>query len=315
MTKLDAGRLEQYRALTDGFGFVEFPNSSVVSISGNDREKFLHNFCTADVKRLSELSSCEAFFLNPKGKTINHGFILKLQDRLLVWTLDSNAETLIEFLDRYLLSEDVQLELVSKDWTSVFACGAASQDGLSAVLGSEIRGSAVVECDFGFATRVELAGQGALILCREAQSEKLLELLAQNDGVKTDLFALHSLRVEQQTPWFGLEIDESNLPQELCRDEKAISFEKGCYLGQETVARLDAMGHVNQQLVCFRLPPESQMVKGQTFEMDGKVVGRLTSVAWSPKMETVIALGFVRTKFLKTENELSVGDEKVMIGF
>ena len=76
------------------------------------------------------------------------------------------------------------------------------------------------------------------------------------------------LRIEHQTPWFGMDASDANLPQELRRDEQAISFTKGCYLGQETVARIDALGHVNQHLVGLRLNAEAR--PGTELSLDGK---------------------------------------------
>ena len=88
------------------------------------------------------------------------------------------------------------------------------------------------------------------------------------------------VRIENQTPWFGQDMDERNLPQELNRDNKAISFEKGCYLGQETVARIDAIGHVNQLLVGLQVFwREALPLPGTELTADDKVVGRITSVA------------------------------------
>ena len=93
--------------------------------------------------------------------------------------------------------------------------------------------------------------------------------------------------------WSGTEADDSNLPQELQRDEKAISFNKGCYLGQETVARLDALGRVNQLLVRVQLGADSASA-GDELKAEEKVVGRVTSVAWSPQFDQWMGFAFVR---------------------
>jgi folate-binding protein YgfZ len=102
------------------------------------------------------------------------------------------------------------------------------------------------------------------------------------------------VRIEAGTPWFGRDVTDENLPQEVDRTPLAISFTKGCYLGQETVARLDAMGHVNRTLCGVRFPgPEVPSVGGE-IRIDEKVVGRITSACWSPRLGTPLALAYMR---------------------
>jgi folate-binding protein YgfZ len=104
------------------------------------------------------------------------------------------------------------------------------------------------------------------------------------------------LRIEAGTPVFGREVTEKHLPQELDRDERAINFVKGCYLGQETVARIDALGHVNQVLRGLRFDPDAvDPGQGAEVEADGKRVGVVTSSAYSPGWGVVIALAMLRT--------------------
>jgi folate-binding protein YgfZ len=104
------------------------------------------------------------------------------------------------------------------------------------------------------------------------------------------------LRIEAGTPVFGKEITEKNLPQEIGRDARAINFVKGCYLGQETVARLDALGHVNQILRGLVFEPGSARVEpGAHLEGDGKNAGVVTSCAFFPVRNAPVALAIVRT--------------------
>jgi hypothetical protein len=105
---------------------------------------------------------------------------------------------------------------------------------------------------------------------------------------------LESIRVEQRVPRFGADIDVKNLPQEIGRDNQAISFAKGCYLGQETVARLDALGHVNRHLVLLTFAGREAPPAGFVIEQEGKPAVRITSSAWSPRYNSPLAFGFVR---------------------
>src|SRR5205823_1916516 len=117
------------------------------------------------------------------------------------------------------------------------------------------------------------------------------------------------LRIEAGTPVFGKDITEKNLPQEIGRDDRAISFVKGCYLGQETVARIDALGHVNQILKGLRIEPRSACpAAGSSLEDDGKRVGVVTSVAVSPSRNCPLALALVRTSHARAGTVLGVKD-------
>ena len=106
--------------------------------------------------------------------------------------------------------------------------------------------------------------------------------------------AVEMARLEAGTPLFGQDITDKNLPQELARNAFAISFTKGCYLGQETVARIDALGHVNQTLCGLRFPAPHIPPPGTELTADGKVVAHVTSAAFSPRLGSPVALGFVR---------------------
>src|SRR5205814_560451 len=109
--------------------------------------------------------------------------------------------------------------------------------------------------------------------------------------------ALEMVRIEAGTPFFGQDITDKNLPQELGRDALAISFTKGCYLGQETVARIDALGHVNQTLRGLRFAGLEIPQAGadlSTPDKPDKAVAHVTSAAFSPRLAAPLALGYVR---------------------
>jgi len=124
------------------------------------------------------------------------------------------------------------------------------------------------------------------------------------------------LRIEAGTPVYGKEITEKNLPQEIGRDDRAISFVKGCYLGQETVARLDALGHVNQLLKGLVFEAGSPCPEpGSPVEDAAKRVGAITSSAFSPVRDAPIALAIIRTSHIApltgVQVALSDGEAKV----
>ena len=104
----------------------------------------------------------------------------------------------------------------------------------------------------------------------------------------------HTLRIETGTPWYGVDIDDSNLPQEVGRIDRAVSFTKGCYIGQETIARIRTYGHVNRSLVGLKADGDSPVTSKSKVIRGGKEIGHVTSSVWSPSVNSMIALAYVR---------------------
>ncbi|MDP7205983.1 MAG: glycine cleavage T C-terminal barrel domain-containing protein, partial [Pirellulaceae bacterium] len=129
----------------------------------------------------------------------------------------------------------------------------------------------------------------------EAPSLDALTPLLADDGCREiDTNVVEMLRVEAGIPRYGVDLDDQNLPQEVNRDTQAISFTKGCYLGQETVARIDALGHVNRLLTGLTLPPGPLPTAGMVIKRDGTETAHVTSSIYSPRLEQPLALAYVR---------------------
>lgn len=276
--------LEEYSALRRGFGCVELANWTSITLTGQDRQAFLNNFCTNEVKRLQAGERCEAFILNVKGKILGHGLVECRDEKLVFITVPGQAERLIAHLDRYIIREDVQLRDTTAERKFVLIAGG---DGAGAgltrdqwihwrLLETEVCGLLETPAEELAALRNELRAEGATI-CR--------------------LSAFEALRIESGTPLYGWDFDEENLPQEVGRNEQAISFTKGCYLGQETVARIDALGHVNQELVGVRFAGDAIPAAGTELSSGGAAAGRVTSAAYSPALSVPLALAMVRRNF------------------
>jgi len=265
-----------YEALRSGRGVVQLTGWSSISVTGADRQTFLNNFCTNDVKRLVPGTSCEAFFCNVKGKIIGHGIVGCRDDKLVIVGAPGQAARLIEHLDRYVIREDVKL--VDTTTTRAFAFAAGEPAGFEPHINWNLIGGNV----------------GVIF---ESGSDNGAELPATSGGKlssNVDENAFNAARLEAGFPLFGIDFDADNLPQEVGRDRQAISFTKGCYLGQETVARIDALGHVNQQLVLVRFDGNTLPERGAELIFNGAAVGRVTSASWSPKLTLPLALAMVR---------------------
>lgn len=284
MTISDA-LLREYRALTEGTGFVDVSDRTKIELMGEDRTAFLHNFCTADIKRLGPGESCEAFICNVKGHTLGHVLVLCEETALWIDTVPGQGEKLAGHLDRYLIREKV----VIADQTSNYAeFWVASKEARAVIerIGASLPVTAHRISPFAAETYL-------LRLPKEEQS-RVTELLQFAKAVPCSAEALEMVRIENGFPWYGVDITEANLPQEVARDRQAISFTKGCYLGQETVARIDALGHVNNLLCGLEFEGDAVPPVGIEILADGKAVGRVTSACWSPKLGKPLALAYLR---------------------
>lgn len=299
----DETTLSQYRALKDTAAVADI-DSSLVQLTGSDRHRFLHNFCTNEIKELPASGVCEAFILDGKGKILFHVHVLNGQDALWLHSMANDAEAMIDHLDKYLLRDDVQMAEI-KDRQSKFVAGPDAEAVLSSLLTLKLEQNQLVELPSGqWIAHVEIAGWGYLVISNDDDS-----IDGSISSAGPDAF--QAVRVENQTPWMGLDIDESNLPQELLRDDKCISFTKGCYLGQETVARIDAIGRVNRVIALVK--SKDPMKSGDDLIVGEKSAGKLLSVSWSPDQECFLALAMVRRPHEKPGTELTCGSSLVTV--
>ncbi len=263
-------------ALTTACGVISLIDWTQVQLTGKDRVTFLHNMCSNDIRRLEPGHSCEAFCTDVKGKILAHVLVMAAADRLQLLTVPGQAEHIIKHLDRYIIREDVQLADVAADHTWNYVVGPRAAN-------VSVTADLVVKCDL-------LWPGGFLVRTANAASHSFEALPIVDTGSP----AWTALRVESGWPLFGTDFDESHLPQEIDRNRQAISFTKGCYLGQETIARIDALGHVNKKLVLVKFAGAQLLSVGMKLTSGGQEVGAVTTSTWSPQFAGPTALAFVR---------------------
>lgn len=288
---------------------------------GRDAVKFLNNFCTADLKTLQMGVARELMLLNPKGHVLLWGCVWLTPSGLQMIGTGLEALELIAHLDRYLFAEDVKMEAWQIQYWSIGTGDEIDASRLDAVTPPAELGAiqSGVERSPWLHNLIEVSGLPPGWQVWHAAKDSLAVLtplgLAPSDVVtalraapmpsenRPDLVGIlipeapqhtfEAWRVRQGLPRVGVDTVATSLPQELDRTDLAISFSKGCYLGQETVARLDALGHVNWQVRRVALTnawptDETQSMTAQTasaeesptlaeVRLDGKAVGHLTS--------------------------------------
>jgi len=307
--------IDAYHQAMDGAAFVELDGLTEIHFTGADRARFLHNLCTNDVLRLEPGSGCEAFVTNVHGKTIGHGLVFCDSDRLVYLTTAGQADVLLPHWDRYLITEDVQLVDRSSELSHWVVLGpraamvverATQADGLAGRLARPLDHLLVRQRPLGESSsqdngpdvrvcRMPMLATQAYLLAfsndgRQPMGERMVAAGAER--VPAEVFQMS--RLEAGWPWFGWDISDRNLPQEVDRDALAISFRKGCYLGQETVARIDALGHVNRMLTRLVSSDTLTPCPGTPLLLAGQSVGEVTSAAFSPARGKGLALAYVR---------------------
>ena len=260
---------------------------SVIDVAGADAATILHNVTTNAVKSLADGEGCETFITDVRGKTLGHGYLYRQGDEFRYWGAAGQSETILAHLDKYTIREDATptiqddhfcglvfspdlmgpLEITPPAGAPAAAC-VQPQGWRHSLGGHEVTlfSTSILGPDTIMALVPREVGDG---VCQWLQ-EKEIALLSETE--------FHDARTSAGFPWYSIDIDDKNLPQEVDRDASAISFTKGCYLGQETIARLDAMGQVQRKLVQWSITGDIPAA-GATLDADGKTVGRLTSIA------------------------------------
>jgi folate-binding protein YgfZ len=281
-------------------------------LTGADRVKFLHNFCTADVKRIQLGELREAFVLNIKGKLHGHAHVLCREESLELISWPNQTEVLRTHLDRFLIREKVAFHSADLDGTG-FLFGSTTDSGPleSVPLGSwRELGIGEAAC---LVAAGEFCGPGWLVLPSHPHAPagavslpfdvSRLQLASESQ--------LEHWRISHGCPRFSVDSSDETLPQELQRDEKAISFDKGCYLGQETVARIDSLGHVNRLLVKVSLSAIPTATLPAELRLQDTVVGMLTSTAAADPQP--LGLATVKRAAAKPGQRLSCGEVEVVV--
>ncbi len=298
--------------------FAEWKRTVLV-VHGRDRAAFLHNFCTQDIKQMAVDQCREAFVLDLRGKVLGHMFVVTESDAIQINSVADQATPLLEHWQRYVIREDVRFVDQSMQFAHVFLFGHA--DGLPTSWLDRLTRTRNEVCRWKdseghalWSIFDDFAGPGWLIQFPVGRFQAMTEELQANGAIPATEEQLAAHRIAARCPWYGIDATIDNLPQELRRDDRAISFTKGCYLGQETVARLDALGHVNRLLVRVKLGTKAHpWTRAPLIGENGREIGRLTSVAWSEELEAFIGLAIVRRSVVMAESPVTCYGEQIVI--
>ena len=284
--------LEAYWAARKEAAVADVSGWGKLLFKGPDRRKALHGLFTNDILRLQPGQGLLSCVLTPKGKLVADFALYDLWDEMLSVHLPQATPRIVEALRKPLMLSETTIEDASAKWAALLVLGPQTPKILETRLGfaamapyacarAEWQGQALIVLSYP-----RFGVNGAIVVTdHKERLETALDLETLDDE------ALETLRVESGVPALGFDTDEDTLPLELPL-ESAIDFDKGCYMGQETTARMKNFGHANRALVALRLERPSD--PGTSILLDDKPVGRLTSVAHSPAANGFVGLATVR---------------------
>lgn len=303
---------------------IDVSDRMQLELSGDNRQAFLHNFCTHDIKALRIGAGCEAFLCNIKGRILGHVFVFAGESSLWIEALPGNTLNLVNHLRKYLLLENLTLHDWSQAYGELLVVGPQAPDLVARLAGARFLHDwnhaqlrlPSLEDNGVWMKRADVLGTPCLWLSTARELlPRLQEQLLTAGAIATSSTVFETMRIEAGLPRYGIDLTDENLAQEANRTQQAISFTKGCYLGQEPIARLHAMGHVNKELKRFEVfadsaPSSSTGLLNPTDST--KEIGRLTSCAWSPTRECFVALGIVRSAFSAVGTELRLSQSSAL---
>ncbi|AKJ07300.1 aminomethyltransferase [Archangium gephyra] len=314
----DYGEVEaEYRAARQAVALHDATYREALRITGEDRVSFLHGMVTQEVKGLAAGAATYAAMITVKGAMVADARILRREADLLLDVEPGMGAKVQEFLGKFLISEDAELLEATGELGVLRLLGPRTAELLGAVTGGSF---APLAPD---ATRpLPLAGQEVLAVGRPGQ-EPGVDLLVPRAGLEAVWKALvaaggafglkplgwraqEMLRVEAGVPRYGQDMVDTTIPLEASLTN-AISYNKGCYIGQEVIARATFRGHMNRKLAGLLLG-NTEAAPGTELKKDGKKVGWVTSVVRSPLKGQMVALGYVHRDHLEPGTVLAVGD-------
>jgi aminomethyltransferase len=265
-------------------------------VRGRDRARLLHAITTNEVKKMTPGAGCYAFLLNPQGRIQADLCIFCHADHFLLDTEPELREKVHAHIKRYIIADQVELEDVTVSTAAIGLEGPLA----TAVL-AELGAPAPVEdfshlaWDSATVARVTLTGQpGVRIFCPAEKAAAIVRQLEAAGALPATAEDARLVRIENGRPRFGEDIGDTSLPQET-QQMHAVSFNKGCYLGQEIVERIRAQGRVNRKLMRVVLAGAEVPSAGTKTTVDG-ADAEITSAVLSPASGEVVALACVRQR-------------------
>ena len=309
-----------YRILRAGVGLSERARRTYIEVRGTDRANFLQGLLTNNIEMLAEGDGCYAAYLTPQGRVIADLDVFNLGDVLLLEIDVSVRKLLFDRFEALVFAEDVQVVNLSSEWTSIGLYGPEADHLLQDASGGSYKSlMAYQSCPAKFCDvdvqllRTDSIGIAEFRIVGLRSAVKTIRNSLVGRGVcEVSNLSLESVRVESGRPMFGIDIDENTIPLEAGIEDRAIDFDKGCYVGQEVIIRIlhRGQGRIARKLVGLTFADGSEHdipETGAKLWGDDVEVGRVTSAVYSPALHRPIALGYVTRAYSEPGGVVKVG--------
>jgi len=317
----DAGDVRsEFSALISGCGIHELAQRGKIKLAGRDRVRWLNGMVSNNIRDLTAGQGVYAFLLNPQGHILGDLYSYNRGESLLVETDRPQLEKVLSVFRKYIIMDQVEIEDISEKLSSIGIAGPHSGEVLKAAgfQFSQLQALQFTDITWQQISVTLVRHDNPLVESYELWSapggtKTLREALANAGATLVGDAAVELLRIAAGIPRYGQDIRERDLPQET-EQSRALSFTKGCYIGQEIVERIRSRGAVHRTFIGFeiegRLP-----TPGAKVQVDGKDVGEITSVASLPTdgNERKVALGYCRREVATPGREVVIGDTKARI--
>jgi tRNA-modifying protein YgfZ len=326
-TMIPAVSAAAYDAARHRAAFLDRSHRGRIVVSGSERASYLQGLLTNDIVALKAGQGCYAAYLTAQGRMIADLDVYELGDVLLLAMGGGVKDAVMAKLDQLIFSEDVQLGDVSGTFAQIAIVGPEA----AAVVASIVRGvspDALRAMPEHGNARGEWAGGAAIVTgiadtgepgfdlyVERAQSSALKVALSAAGAVELDEATAEAVRIEAGVPLFGHDMDQETIPLEAGIESRAISFSKGCYVGQEVIIRVLHRGHgrVARKLVGLTLDGDEVPAAGAAVRNGDREVGSVTSSTASPARQRPIALAYVHRDFLGPGTIVTVGAQTATV--
>ncbi|HAM70069.1 MAG TPA: hypothetical protein DCM86_00305 [Verrucomicrobiales bacterium] len=311
----------EYQALRSTAGAIDLSFRSRICLLGADRKKFLHGQVTNQVNELATGSGCYAALVTAKGKMQSDLLIHCLEDELLLDFEPGLASAIAQRLERYIIADDVQVVDVGEPYGHLSLQGPAARSALDLLdLGIAAPAAACGSIHLAHPTlgdlyvvrQPRLGSEGFDFFAPAAALGALFDKLAAGaravGGRAVGWDAFEVVRIEGTIPRFGADMDETTLPPEAGLESRAISYSKGCYIGQEVIARIRTYGQVARAIRGIHFPgaKAGAPARGEKLHWGGKEIGHITSACLSPALGGGVALAYLRREHNAPGDEVEV---------
>lgn len=309
---------EEYTALKHGVGITISFNKTFIKLTGKDTLEFLHRVSTNSVKDLKPNYKTPTLFLNEKGRFIDRTSLLNLENHYLL-VGNNNTGRLLNWINKFIIMEDIHTADVSTNYCVLDLIGPQAESYLTLLIGDEIKslnGDNVLNITldgfsfYVFSMRENTGLKYFRILIDSEQTSNFADYISENKSV-FDLFFVGSdayeiFRMEMGLPEYPSEVNDNYNPHENGLVNE-ISFSKGCYIGQEVIARLDTYDKIQRKMIGIIFQSDVELNFPLTIKSEGdEEAGEVTSIVNSIMLNKKIGLGFIRKKFVPAENNLFV---------